>query len=87
MIKASDLSGILLFYSHADQTRTYILGKAKEGTKKLFQSLKKIADYLINHIKPGMKCSDSMIVIKVRLMQKFYCCKLWFPSPYTKPYE
>jgi len=43
---------------HADQTRTYILGQAKEGTKKLFQSLKEIADYLIEHIQPGMKCSD-----------------------------
>jgi Xaa-Pro aminopeptidase len=43
---------------HADQTRTYIIGKAKDQTKRLFQSLKEIADHLINHIRPGMKCSD-----------------------------
>ena len=43
---------------HADQTRTYIVGKAKGETKKLFQSLKEIADHLINNIRPGMKCSD-----------------------------
>lgn len=43
---------------HADQTRTYVVGKAKDGMKKLFQSLKEIADYLIDHIRPGMRCSD-----------------------------
>lgn len=43
---------------HADQARTYIVGKAKEGTKRLFQSLKEIADHLIGHIKSGMRCSD-----------------------------
>jgi Xaa-Pro aminopeptidase len=42
---------------HADETRTYVVGKAKDGAKKLFQSLKEIANYLINHITPGMKCS------------------------------
>jgi len=43
---------------HADQTRTYVIGKAKKGTKRLFQSLKGVADYLIEHIKPRMNCSD-----------------------------
>lgn len=43
---------------HADQTRTYVVGKAKDGTKKLFQSLEEIANHLIDHITPGMKCSD-----------------------------
>lgn len=43
---------------HADETRTYVLGEAKDGSKKLFQSLKEIANYLINHITPGMKCSE-----------------------------
>jgi Xaa-Pro aminopeptidase len=43
---------------HADQTRTYVVGKAKDGARKLFQSLKEIADHLIDHITPGMKCSE-----------------------------
>jgi len=43
---------------HADQTRTYVVGKAKDGTKELFQSLKEIADHLIAHITPGMKCAE-----------------------------
>ena len=43
---------------HADQTRTYVVRKAKDGAKKLFQSLKEIANYLIGHITPGMKCSE-----------------------------
>lgn len=43
---------------HADQTRTYTVGKAKDETKKLFKSLKEIADYLIQYITPGMRCSD-----------------------------
>jgi Xaa-Pro aminopeptidase len=44
---------------HADQTRTYVVGKAKDGAKKLFQSLKEIANYLIDYITPGMKCSET----------------------------
>jgi Xaa-Pro aminopeptidase len=43
---------------HADETRTYVVGKAKDGAKKLFQSLREIANYLINHITSGMKCSE-----------------------------
>ena len=56
---------------HADETRTYVLGEAKEGAKKLFQSLKEIANYLINHITPGMKCSEiyKMAVKKAEELQ------------------
>ncbi len=43
---------------HADQTRTYILGKANEKIKTMYNNLKEIADYLIERIKPGMKCSE-----------------------------
>lgn len=43
---------------HADQTRTYILGKANQKIKMLYNKLKEIADYLIEEIKPGMKCRE-----------------------------
>ena len=43
---------------HADQTRTYCLGKASEAIKLMYNDLKTIADHLISHIKPGMKCSE-----------------------------
>ena len=43
---------------HADQTRTYSLGKANERLKTLYSKLKEIADSLIENIKPGMKCSQ-----------------------------
>lgn len=42
---------------HADQTRTYVLGKAPGEIRTLFYSLKEIADCLIANIKPGMRCS------------------------------
>jgi Xaa-Pro dipeptidase len=56
---------------HADQTRTYIVGKTKDGAKKLFQSLKEIANHLIDHITPGMKCSEvyKMAVKKAEELQ------------------
>jgi len=43
---------------HADQTRTYCLGKAVPEIKAMYNDLKTIADHLINYIKPGMKCSE-----------------------------
>jgi len=43
---------------HADQTRSYILGKADEKTEALYSHLKEIADYLIQAIKPGLKCRE-----------------------------
>ena len=43
---------------HADQTRTYCLGKASPEIKSMFKDLVTIADHLIFHIKPGMKCSE-----------------------------
>jgi Xaa-Pro aminopeptidase len=43
---------------HADQTRTYILGKANERIRSMHAKLKEIADDLIERIKPEMVCSD-----------------------------
>jgi Xaa-Pro aminopeptidase len=43
---------------HADQTRTYCLGKAPEAIKYMYSDLVTIADHLISRIKPGMKCSE-----------------------------
>jgi len=43
---------------HADQTRTYIVGKANEKIATMYHKLKEIADYLIQAIKPGLKCSE-----------------------------
>jgi len=43
---------------HADQTRTYCLGKTSESAMSMYIDLKAIADHLINHMKTGMKCSD-----------------------------
>jgi Xaa-Pro dipeptidase len=43
---------------HADQTRTYCLGKADKKILSMYDDLKIIADHLINQIKVGMPCSD-----------------------------
>lgn len=43
---------------HADQTRTYCVGKASGEIKSMYNDLVTIADHLIDHMKPGMKCSE-----------------------------
>jgi len=43
---------------HADQTRTYCLGKAPAAVRSLYDDLKAIADHLIDRMKPGIKCSE-----------------------------
>lgn len=43
---------------HADQTRTYCIGEAREGVRSMYADLRTIADYLISQIRPGMKCSE-----------------------------
>ncbi|MEN6319395.1 MAG: Xaa-Pro peptidase family protein [Syntrophaceae bacterium] len=43
---------------HADQTRTYCCGKASPEISSMYHDLRTIADHLISHIKPGMKCSE-----------------------------
>lgn len=44
---------------HCDQSRTYVVGKATEGCKSLYQGVKEIADRMIQMLKPGIKCSDA----------------------------
>lgn len=43
---------------HADQTRTYTLGRADERLKIMHDSLKAIADQLIAQMRPGTKCRE-----------------------------
>lgn len=43
---------------HADQTRSYVLGKANQKIKTMYNRLKEISDYLIETIKPGLKCGE-----------------------------
>ena len=43
---------------HADQTRTYCLGKANESAMSMYVDLRNIADHLIASMKTGMRCSD-----------------------------
>lgn len=43
---------------HADQTRSYVLGRANEKIESMYYKLKEIADCLIEDIKPGIKCSE-----------------------------
>ena len=43
---------------HADQTRTYCLGKANESAMSMYVDLRTIADHLIASMKTGMRCSD-----------------------------
>lgn len=43
---------------HADQARTYVLGKAKNEIYKLFNALKELANFLIERIKPGLMAKE-----------------------------
>lgn len=43
---------------HADQTRTYCVGKAGKDIHAMYDDLKAIADHLIANIRPGMACQD-----------------------------
>jgi Xaa-Pro aminopeptidase len=43
---------------HADQTRTYCVGKAGKAIHSMYEDLKAIADHLIENITPGMACND-----------------------------
>lgn len=43
---------------HADQTRTYCLGKAGDDVRSLYDDLRAIADGLIETIRPGVSCSE-----------------------------
>lgn len=43
---------------HADQSRTYVAGKATHRLKALYADLREISDYVIDAIKPGMGCDQ-----------------------------
>ncbi len=43
---------------HADQTRTYVLGRASGGTRALYDDLKRIADHLVETIRPGTPAGE-----------------------------
>jgi Xaa-Pro dipeptidase len=43
---------------HADQTRSYVLGRANGKIESMYYRLKEIADSLIEGIKAGIKCSE-----------------------------
>jgi Xaa-Pro aminopeptidase len=44
---------------HCDQSRTYVIGKAPESCKFLYQGVREIADRMIMVLKPGIKCGDA----------------------------
>ena len=54
---------------HADQTRTYIIGKATMAIQALYDNLKEIADHLIETMRPGMKGSDIYAMAKAKAEQ------------------
>jgi len=43
---------------HADQTRTYVLGRASRDVRSMYDDLKGIADYLIEKITPGVTSDE-----------------------------
>ena len=43
---------------HADQTRTYCVGKAPPEIHSLYDDLRAIADHLIEIIRPGITCNE-----------------------------
>ena len=45
---------------HCDQSRTYVIGKAPESCKSLYQGVKEIADRMIKVLKPGIDASTPM---------------------------
>jgi len=43
---------------HADETRTYVLGKARAEVVDLFQALREISDHVVASLKDGVKCGE-----------------------------
>jgi Xaa-Pro aminopeptidase len=43
---------------HADQSRTYAVGRAPERAVDLFRRLRDVADFLMARVRPGMSCSE-----------------------------
>jgi Xaa-Pro aminopeptidase len=47
---------------HADQTRTYCLGKASSEAMELHDALLDISDHVIRHARPGIRCRDLFLL-------------------------
>jgi Xaa-Pro aminopeptidase len=43
---------------HADQSRTYAVGRARQKAVDLFERLRGVADWVISSLRPGMTCGD-----------------------------
>jgi Xaa-Pro aminopeptidase len=43
---------------HSDQSRTYVVGKAPDACRELYQGMREIADRTIAYLKPGVTCDD-----------------------------
>jgi Xaa-Pro aminopeptidase len=43
---------------HADQSRTYAVGRAPDGAVDLFRRLRDVADCLMERLRPGMSCGE-----------------------------
>ncbi len=43
---------------HADQSRTYVIGKASSEIRSLYYGLKDISDHIISNLAEGVKCSE-----------------------------
>jgi Xaa-Pro aminopeptidase len=43
---------------HGDQSRTYVIGKAPDACRNLYQAMREIADRTIGFLKPGVTCND-----------------------------
>jgi len=43
---------------YADQSRTYVIGKASSDIRSLFYSLKDVSDYVIANLTDGVKCDE-----------------------------
>jgi len=44
---------------HCDQSRTYVVGKAPEACRSIYQGVKEIADRMIKALRPGIRCADA----------------------------
>jgi len=55
---------------HSDQSRTYVLGKAPEGCRLLYQGMKEIADRIIQVLRPRISC-DYLYTMALKFADEF----------------
>jgi Xaa-Pro aminopeptidase len=51
---------------HADQSRTYAVGRILEGAQDLFDRLRDVSDWLIKSLTPGLKSGDAFALAQGR---------------------